>query len=462
MRIVNALVYNEEGFFMPGEIKIEGSRFGRISFAESEAAVKRGYAGYYESGGTDRQDGAEARRGMVKSTVSKRGKIRIDAGGCYAIPGLVDIHTHGCAGYEYSYADRDSLFRMLRYQAENGVTTICPTLMTLSEETLARACGCIAGIMEEFQSAGEKTAGKSRAANEKTVGRSRAAGGTTIGNSRAAGEQNVAFPAGIYLEGPFLSPSKAGAQNPAYITPPDRAVFERLMKSSGNAVKILAIAPETEGAMDFIGSVAKDVIISIAHTNTDYDTAVMAIKRGARLATHLYNGMSAFAHRAPGVVGAVFDMPGVMAEIVCDGVHLHPASVRIAARQLGISRLIFISDSVAATGMGDGTYVLGELTVSVSGKVVRLVNGGNIAGSASNLMDCLRVAVKNVGMPLSDAVRYASVNPARLLGLQATRGGIAKGKIADLVLLDRQLNIKEVFVEGRRLMIRQSEGGKPA
>ncbi|MCL2060579.1 MAG: amidohydrolase family protein, partial [Oscillospiraceae bacterium] len=194
-----------------------------------------------------------------------------------------------------------------------------------------------------------------------------------------------------------------------------------------------------------------EVVVSLAHTNASYEDCVATFELGASHATHLYNAMKPQTHRTPNAVGAVLDRPGITAELICDGLHLHPAIVRTAMRLLGPDRPVFISDSMMAAGLNDGVYDLGGLSVNVKGREARLVEGGNIAGSVSNLADCVRIAVKNMDVPLADAVRCASTNPARVIGIDNERGRIAEGMIADLLLLDEDLNVKDVFVRGRRL-----------
>ena len=403
MIINNAMVYSEENGFLPGSINIENGRFGKIFY---------------------------------HSDISQAGDV-IDAKGCYAIPGLIDIHLHGCVGYNFYDASYEDLLKMFQYLAKNGVTSLSPTTLTLPEDILTRACESIAAAARKIDRLPDAT--------------SATAAAPLSGGAETGAEARSAAPVGIYLEGPFLSPLKSGAQNPAYAILPDMALLKRLRKASGNLVKIIAVAPEIEGALDFIGAASGEIAVAIAHTGADYATTVEAFARGAKHVTHLYNAMSGFNHREPNVVGAVFDTPAVTAELVGDGVHLHPAAVRVAMRLLGPERAVIVSDSMAAAGLGDGIYDLGGLSVNVAGKEARLVNGGNIAGSASTLMDCLRVAVKEVGMPLAEAVRCASGNPARVLGVSDERGHIREGMVADLVLLDKDLNIKEVVLRGRPL-----------
>ena len=217
-------------------------------------------------------------------------------------------------------------------------------------------------------------------------------------------------------------------------------------------MKFIGIAPEeSEDAVSFIKEVKDEVHVSLAHTNADYDTALTAFRAGADHAVHLYNAMPPFTHRAPGVVGAVADCDHVWAELICDGVHIHPATVRATFKMLGDDRIVLISDSMRATGMPDGVYTLGGLDVQVNGNRATLVSDGALAGSVTNLMDCMRTAVKKMDISLESAVKCATINPARCLGIDKDYGSIAAGKYADLVLLDQDLNIKQIIKKGALL-----------
>ena len=255
---------------------------------------------------------------------------------------------------------------------------------------------------------------------------------------------------GINMEGPYISPGNIGAQNPAYLHLPDEAMFRRLQERSGNLIKLVDVAPEVDGALDFIRSVSSDVRVSIAHTQADYDTACAAIEAGARQMTHLCNAMPPLHHRKPGPIGAAFDHSEVMPELIADGVHIHPSMVRLLFAAFGADRVILISDSMMATGLDDGEYSLGGQDVTVRGNVATL-RSGTIAGSATDLMACVRVAVRDMGIPLDAAVRAASANPARALGLEGERGSIEVGKIADAVVLDENLRVRHVILRGELL-----------
>ncbi|MCL2828240.1 MAG: N-acetylglucosamine-6-phosphate deacetylase [Oscillospiraceae bacterium] len=363
---------------------------------------------FQENGGF--ASGDIAISGQYFADTAPGGEI-IDATGCYAIPGLIDLHIHGCVDHDFSDTDAQGLSDMAHYLAENGITAICPTLLTLPENQLAAACRQIA---------------------------------------THADLKGAAF-AGLYLEGPFLSPKKCGAQNPAYIQPPDVELVRRLQAQAGGMVKLLAVAPEMDGAICLIDALGDEIVCSVAHTEANYTLAQAAFAHGARQVTHLFNATPPLHHRDPGVIGAAMDALDCRAELICDGVHVHPSAVRAALRMFGDDRIIFISDNMSATGMADGVYDLGGLAVEVRGRCARLVEGDSIAGSVVNLMDCLRTAVTEMGIPLATAVKCASVNPAKALGIFHQRGSIAPGKYADLVLLNEDLSIRAVFLRGEIL-----------
>lgn len=211
------------------------------------------------------------------------------------------------------------------------------------------------------------------------------------------------------------------------------------------------IAPEEPGAMEFIDKAKEQVVISLAHTASDYDTAKKAIERGASHATHLYNAMPPMNHRQPGVIGAVRDSEQCHAELICDGVHVHPSVIRATFAMFGEERIILISDSMRATGLEDGEYTLGGQPVTVKGNLATL-HDGTIAGSATNLMDCMRFVVKEVGLPMETAVRCATANPAREIGIYHDVGSITAGKKADFVLLDQNLDIVGVYIDGKEIL----------
>lgn len=372
MLIKNAKVFNEASFFEDRDIFVE------------DGIIR-------ESAGEDREEEL------------------VDAAGLYAIPGLTDIHFHGCMGYDFCDGNHEAISALADYEARNGVTTICPATMTLSPDEIYEIC---------------------------------AAAGTYH-------SKKGAILCGINMEGPFISGEKKGAQNPEYIQSPNQELFMKAQEAAGGLIKLIAIAPEIPDAMEFIAMEKENAVLSIAHTTADYDTARKAMEKGARHVTHLYNAMPPLSHRAPGVIGAAFDCKDCEVEVICDGIHIHPSVIRATFQLFGDDRIILISDSMEATGLSDGEYSLGGQPVFVKGNLCTLKDG-TIAGSGTNLMDCLRVAVKTVGIDLGTAVKCAAVNPAKSIGIYGQYGSLDSGKAANIVLLDEDLNIKAVYIKGRK------------
>lgn len=375
MIIKNADVYTEEGIFAPKDIYIKGD-----CFAES-----------WENADDQRE---------------------LDASGCYAIPGLTDIHFHGCRGFDFSDGTRAAIDALAAYEASAGVTNMVPATMTMPEDVLHAACAAARSYAQE---------------------------GNHEGKARLRG---------IHMEGPFIAPGKKGAQSGAHICKPDIALFDRLNEASGGLIRILTIAPEQEGAMELIEKRHSAAIISLGHTNADYDLSIQAFERGASHVTHLYNAMNPFQHREPGLIGAAADRENVTVELICDGIHVHPAAVRTALRIFGDDRIIFVSDSMRATGLEDGEYLLGGQMVKVRRNVAFLPDR-TLAGSVTSLLNCMRRVVLEMGIPLQSAVKCAAVNPARRMGIYDECGSISPGKKADVVLLKKEgLELQQVILGG--------------
>lgn len=334
---------------------------------------------------------------------------KVDLQGMYVIPGLVDIHFHGAVGHDFMEGTKEAVDAIATYEARNGITAICPATMTMGEEDILKACAN-AGSYKNLEDGADLV--------------------------------------GINMEGPFVSPNKVGAQNPEYVHAPDVEFFRKCNAASGNKVKLLAIAPEVPGAMETIQEIKDEVLCSIAHTTADYKIAKQAIFNGATHITHLYNAMPPLAHRDPGPIAAGADSSWCEAEIICDGVHIHPAAVRAAFKMYGEERMILISDSMMAVGLSDGTYQLGGLDVFVKGRRATLASG-TIAGSATNLFDCMKNAHLNMGLPLETVVRCASYNPARSIGVLKDYGTIDGGKMASFIVMDKELNLKGVMLRGK-------------
>ena len=336
-------------------------------------------------------------------------KEAIDLNGAYVIPGLIDVHNHGNSNADFSDGSYDGDLRMARYLASVGVTSFAPATMTLPYETIANAL----------------------------------AAGLKLKRNRPEGTARLL---GVQMEGPFFSEKKKGAQNAAYLRLPDYAAFKKLFDDSEGLIRIVDVAPELDGAEDFVAKAKDDCTVSIAHTDSDYEHAKAAIDAGVTHLTHLYNAMPPIHHRKPGVIGAASENETVRAEIICDGIHVHPSSVRMAFKLFGAKRMVLISDALRCCGMPDGEYELGGQAVFLAGGVAKLADG-TIAGSATNLFDCMRNAVR-FGIPKEDAIRAASSNPAAAIGCTELVGSIADGKLADFVVCDAELNRKAVFIGG--------------
>ena len=333
------------------------------------------------------------------------GEADFDAEGCYVIPGLVDVHTHGAMGEDFSDGKPEGMQPMADYYAAHGVTSFLATTMTLKEETLTPAMH----VIRDFERKGGAKC------------------------------------AGIHLEGPFLGYAKRGAQAADNLHKPDVALFDRLNAASGGMVKMVTVACEEEGGMEFIADVSKKCTVSLGHTSADYDQAMEAFARGASHATHLYNGMDGLHHRKPGIIAAAMDA-GASTELICDGLHIHPAAIRVAYKLYG-EKLNLVSDSLRCAGMPDGDYELGGQPITLSGGVARLTGTDTLAGSAISMLDGLRNVVA-FGLPLTDAVYSSTTAPALAVGLTDT-GSIEVGKCADLVVLDKDLNLVAVYVDGQ-------------
>lgn len=331
------------------------------------------------------------------------GDADMDAAGRYVVPGFVDIHTHGAVGEDFSDGKPEGLLRLSAYYAAQGVTSFLATTMTLKENALLPAMRVVRGFAD--------------------------AGGAKC--------------AGVHLEGPFLSYAKRGAQAAENLHLPDTAMFRRLNEASGGRVRLVTVAPEEDGAIPFIREVSACCTVSIGHTTADYDLAMAAFQAGASHATHLFNGMPPLLHRSPGVVGAAMDS-GASVELICDGLHIHPSVIRATSRMFG-DKLNLVSDSLRCAGMPDGTYELGGQPIVVRDRKATLLDG-TLAGSCISIAHAVQNVVR-FGLPLETAIYASSTAPALAIGARDI-GSIQVGKAADLVLLDENLNVDAVFING--------------
>ncbi|MBP5197620.1 MAG: N-acetylglucosamine-6-phosphate deacetylase [Lachnospiraceae bacterium] len=340
-----------------------------------------------------------------------------DATGMYVIPGLTDVHFHGCACQDFCYGTKEAIDTIAKFEFTQGVTTILPTTMTISGERLDGICEAAAAYKEE--------------------------------QLKGTVSDETADLVGIHMEGPYISKNKKGAQNEEFIVPASGSQIRNWIDKSKGLVKLISLAPETTGAIDVIKECAGKVRFSIAHTESDYDTAIKAFEAGADHVTHLYNAMPPFTHRAPGVIGAAADTKKAFVELICDGVHIHPAVIRSTFKLFGDDRMVLISDTMEAAGMPDGKYALGGQDVFVKGSHATLADG-TLAGSVTPLYKCFKNVVE-FGIPLESAVKAATINPCKSVGIDKEYGSIEAGKKARFLILDKNdLSIKAV-IKGQKI-----------
>jgi N-acetylglucosamine-6-phosphate deacetylase len=339
------------------------------------------------------------------------GMVRHNYGGCYITPGLIDLHLHGAMGRDVMDGTAESLREIAAHQARCGVTGFVPTTLAAPLPTILDAVECVKAAM-----------------------------------TAPLPSEILA----VHLEAPFLSFKKKGAQNPEFIRPVEPEVMSAILEFCGGLKTIITVAPEVGDNLSFIPALRnRGLLVSIGHSDAAYELAIRSFEQGITHATHLFNAMSGFLPREPGVIGAVLDSDGVTAELIADGIHVHPAALRLAVRQKGVDRICLISDSVNASGLGDGDFQVGGLDVVVKDGEARLKDSGALAGSVLTLNRAVGNIIQWTGVPVSAAIRMASLTPARVLGLDREVGSLEAGKRANLAVFDQDFNVVTTILRGR-------------
>ena len=333
----------------------------------------------------------------------------IDAQGGLIAPGLIDVHMHGADGAELMDGTREAVETMARFVAKNGTVAFLPSTVTALEEKTR----LVSQVVADYQDL-----------------------------------EDGAEVLGIHLEGPYINEKYKGAQYGPAIRPASTSELEELHAVLGEKLRLVTLAPEVPGSLE-AAQWLKDrgVTVSIGHTDATYDQAVQGFKSGITHVTHTFNGMRGLHHREPGVVGAVLATPGLYAELIADLIHVHPGAIQVLLRTVGVEHLVLVTDSVQATGLPDGEYVLGDNEIFVQDGAARLADG-TLAGSTLTLKQAVRNMIEEIGVHPVDALRMASLNPARTLGLEH-RGWIREGNRADFVLLTADFEVQKTIIAGR-------------
>jgi N-acetylglucosamine-6-phosphate deacetylase len=359
------------------------------------------------------RDGVIEGIGLRKDMTLPAGAAEISAVGQTAIPGFIDIHIHGAGGHDVMEGTGEAMSTVARTLARHGTTSFVATTVTASPDDTCRSVEGIARyITQQFEVL-----------------------------------QPKAEVLGVHYEGPFINKARRGVHPAEWVQLPSAELLQRFLKAASGKARILTIAPELLGAVPCIHAAREaGVVVAMGHTDATYEQARAGIAQGARHAVHVYNAMRPFSHRDSGVIGAVLTSPEVTAELIADGIHVEEAAMRVLLQAKGPGSVILISDGLSATGMPDGKYMLGNFEVTVAGGVCRNAEG-KLAGSTLTLDRALRNVVA-LGISLVDAVRMLTTNPAKLLGIEFKKGALRTGADADIVLLDENLQITNVWTRG--------------
>lgn len=334
----------------------------------------------------------------------------LDFGDCYILPGLIDLHVHGASGFDFMDGNSESVLRITNFLLREGITRFLATTLTEGRNRILKAIEAIVGVARSSPSI-----------------------------------------LGIHLEGPYLSYSRRGAHNPLFLRRPVLREIEGFLEAGGGLIRRVTIAPELEGSMEAIACLSSQgVLVSLGHSEADYATSIRAFLQGARLVTHVFNGMDPLHHRTPNLLSFALGFGEIFLELVADGVHVAPEIMRIVLA-CKPDKTVIASDMIRATGMEDGVYEMGEEEIEIRGGVARLVSSGSLAGSTVSLKHALLNLRKIFELPLPQLAWMGSLLPARLLGMEGNLGSLERGKIADIVVLDKDFVVKAVFVDGQEV-----------
>ena len=346
--------------------------------------------------------------------VGSAADVVVDARGGWLLPGFIDVHVHGGYGADFMEATPEALETITRFHGGNGTTVMLATTVTAPHDRIVDVLKAVRDYRQR--------------------------------------EMPYARLLGVHLEGPFISHKWPGAQNPAYIVPPQKQWVERWVADYPGLIRQLTLAPETEGALELIARLrGRGIVVAAGHTDATYEQIEAAVEAGLSQAVHTFNAMTGLHHRKPGTAGAVLSDDRIAAEVIADGHHVHPACIKLLARAKPADKLILITDAMAAAGLGDGLYDLGGLAVVVKDGVARLKEGDSLAGSTLTMIDAFRFVVEKVGVSVPDASRMASGNPARQLGIFGETGSITPGKRADVLLVTPDLRLERIWIGGREM-----------
>lgn len=341
----------------------------------------------------------------------REGTYSLNGNGGYVLPGFIDIHVHGGAGFDFMTASEDELMDITRFHMENGTTAMLATTVTASREELTEVLDRVTAYINK--------------------------------------PMEYAQLLGVHLEGPFVNPKWKGAQNEAHMVVPQPQWLEEWAASYPGIIKMQTLAPELEGATDYISLLKENgIVAACGHTDASFDEIQHAAEHGLSHAVHTFNAMRALHHREPGTVGAVMLNSGITGEVIADGQHVHPAAIKLLLQAKGSDGVVLVTDAISAAGMPDGNYELGSLPVIVEQGTARLKDGGSLAGSTLTMIKGFHYMINEVGVSITEASRIASLNPARVLGISSEYGSLEVGKRADVLLLDRELNIQSVVIGG--------------